>query len=55
MSRWRWTRTPGELEATDHALRGPEGEACGNVAIIRSRPIAGGQVDAAFMPIGAYA
>jgi hypothetical protein len=44
----RWTGKHGELEGIDHARRGLEREACGSVAIIRSRPIAGGQIDAAF-------
>ena len=54
MSRRRWTRKLGELEAIDPALRGPESEACGSVAIIRSRLVAGGQATPPYMPHGAY-
>jgi len=45
--RGRWTRKLGELEAIDPARRGLEGKACGSVAIIRSRLVAGGPGDAA--------
>ena len=47
----RGTRKLGELEAIVHARRGLEGEACGSVAIIPSRPIAGGQLDAGFREV----
>ena len=44
----RGTRKLGELESIDRALHGLDGEACGSVAVIRIRPIAGGQADGAF-------
>jgi hypothetical protein len=50
----RWTSKLGELEAIDPALRGLEGKACGSVAIIRSRLVAGGQATPRSMPHGAY-